>query len=121
MTASWVADGVKNKAKGTRGGHDGSQNRNYLRKEDESLETQPACATIQVEPGERLVTYTCGGGGYGHPWERSIEQIKNDVTEGYVSLKRAKDVYGVILDKNGKIDQYSTKLRRQELAKSFNF
>ena len=117
LVSSWVADGTENSAKGTRGGHNGSQNRNYLRKKDGTLVSQPACATIQLESGERLVTYCSGGGGYGDPWERAPERVKNDVSEGYVSLERAKEVYGVIFDKNGEVDKQSTKLRRQELAK----
>ena len=41
-----------------------------------------------------------GGGGYGSPWMRNPEQVLKDVVEEKVSIKAAKDDYGVIIIKN---------------------
>ena len=41
---------------------------------------------------------TCGGGGYGPPGERDPELVLNDVREGKVSIGRARDIYGVVID-----------------------
>lgn len=41
-----------------------------------------------------------GGGGYGSPWIRNPEQVLKDVVEEKVSIKAAKDDYGVIIIKN---------------------
>jgi len=39
-----------------------------------------------------------GGGGYGDPLERPIEEVENDVRQGYVSVKAARELYGVVVD-----------------------
>ena len=39
-----------------------------------------------------------GGGGYGDPRERPVEQVVADVRNGYVSLDRAREDYGVAID-----------------------
>ena len=41
-----------------------------------------------------------GGGGYGVPWARNPEKVLKDVVEEKVSVKAAKDDYGVIIVKN---------------------
>jgi N-methylhydantoinase B len=38
---------------------------------------------------------TSGGGGYGDPLERDPALVLDDVLEGWVSLERARTVYGV--------------------------
>jgi N-methylhydantoinase B len=66
---------------------------------------------------ERLVAEDPGGAGYGDPLNRNPELVKLRVREGWTSLQRAKDVYGVILDTSS--EQYSvnyketSKLREQ--------
>jgi len=39
-----------------------------------------------------------GGGGYGNPLERAIEEVEDDVRQGYVSVKAAAELYGVVID-----------------------
>jgi N-methylhydantoinase B len=39
-----------------------------------------------------------GGGGYGNPLERTVEEVAEDVRQGYVSVKAAKELYGVVID-----------------------
>jgi N-methylhydantoinase B len=39
-----------------------------------------------------------GGGGYGDPLERAIEEVAEDVRQGYVSIKAAAERYGVVID-----------------------
>lgn len=41
-----------------------------------------------------------GGGGFGPPAERDLEQIAFDVHEGYVSAEAAKRDYGVAIDED---------------------
>ena len=38
------------------------------------------------------------GGGYGCPLKRETIRVLHDVLEGYVSIDRAKHVYGVVFD-----------------------
>jgi len=39
-----------------------------------------------------------GGGGYGDPLQRAIEEVEDDVRQGYVSIKAAAELYGVVVD-----------------------
>src|SRR5882762_6321963 len=39
-----------------------------------------------------------GGGGYGNPLERAIDEVVEDVRQGYVSIKAAAEHYGVVID-----------------------
>jgi N-methylhydantoinase B len=39
-----------------------------------------------------------GGGGYGDPLERTIEEVEDDVRQGYVTVKAAAELYGVVVD-----------------------
>jgi N-methylhydantoinase B len=41
-----------------------------------------------------------GGGGYGNPLERAIDEVAEDVRQGYVSIKAAAQHYGVVVDPN---------------------
>lgn len=52
----------------------------------------------QLKPGDVVVIDAAGGGGYGDPLERDPEMVERDVLEGYVTLERAKEDYGVVID-----------------------
>jgi N-methylhydantoinase B len=52
---------------------------------------------VQLAEGDRVNVIAGGGGGYGDPLERDIEEVRWDVINGYVSIERAKQDYGVIL------------------------
>ncbi len=57
--------------------------------------------TIQLKPGQIISYRTCGGGGYGLPYQRNPELVLRDVREGKVNLARAREMYGVDIDTNG--------------------
>ncbi len=65
--------------------------------------------TVELVPGDMISYRTCGGGGYGPPHAREAERVLVDVREGKVSLERARDIYGVIIDPtNWSIDAAAT-------------
>jgi N-methylhydantoinase B len=39
-----------------------------------------------------------GGGGYGPAFERPVDAVREDVRQGYVSVKAAAELYGVVID-----------------------
>src|SRR5499426_260953 len=39
-----------------------------------------------------------GGGGYGSPLQRPVDEVTNDVRQGYVTVKSAAELYGVVID-----------------------
>jgi N-methylhydantoinase B len=66
-----------------------------------------AKTTVELEAGDTISYRTCGGGGYGPPFERDPERVLRDVREGKVSIERAREIYGVSID-GGQIDEATT-------------
>jgi N-methylhydantoinase B len=63
------------------------------------VETQlPAKTTLELQAGDVISYRTCGGGGYGPPGERDPERVLCDVLEGKVSVDRAREIYGVVVE-----------------------
>ena len=54
--------------------------------------------TKKVARGDTIITKTSGGGGWGPPYERDPEAVRWDVIEQLVSVERARDEYGVVVD-----------------------
>jgi N-methylhydantoinase B len=52
----------------------------------------------QIKTGDAFRLRSGGGGGYGAPFERPIEDVRNDVRQGYVSVAAAAELYGVVID-----------------------
>jgi N-methylhydantoinase B len=48
--------------------------------------------------GDVFEIYSAGGGGFGDPRKRPVEQVLTDVRDGLVSAVIARDVYGVVID-----------------------
>jgi N-methylhydantoinase B len=70
----------------------------------------------QLKPGDRVIIDAPGGGGYGNPYEREPEMVQQDVMEGYVSVEKAKQEYGVaIKPETGEIDVEQTNKIRGSL------
>jgi N-methylhydantoinase B len=56
----------------------------------------------RLYPGDVVTMDAAGGGGYGDPLDREVEEVENDVLDGYVSFEAARESYGVVLDPAGK-------------------
>lgn len=69
-------------------------------------------------PAESVARITTGGGGgWGSPLERPIEDVRTDLIRGYISAQTATGVYGVVLDEaTGLPDPDASARRRAELA-----
>jgi len=72
----------------------------------------------RMKPGDVIVMDAAGGGGFGDPLDRDPEMVQEDVIQGYVSLEKAKEDYGVVIDPaTMKIDLAATdELRRSMRA-----
>lgn len=78
----------------------------------------PSSLDVELQPGEKLISLGCGGGGYGLPTERDPYLVLRRVLDGWTSRTRAESVYGVILsDTSGQLtlDEARTNERRREL------
>lgn len=68
----------------------------------------------RLVPAPTVITLEMpGGGGYGPPADRDPARVAQDVRDGYVSLERARDDYGVVLDPvTLAVDEAQTRARR---------
>ena len=80
------------------GGQGGDAVNIHLSGEQKTILTPQAHVHLQVQPGDRVYHKVHGSGGYGDPYERDAELVVRDVAEGKVSLDRACEVYGVVID-----------------------
>ena len=85
MKVAYGADGVENPALGARGGLPGGASKHFKRERDGRLTDLPPQAFVELAEGERIVSITAGGGGYGPPAERDPERVRHDVAEGWVT------------------------------------
>lgn len=108
MEVNFVSDGCQNPAKGVRGGGTGGPAKQFRKRQDGSLEVLPGVTSATLQPGERLLAYTCGGGGYGDPRNRAPARVAKDVREGWISRERAEQVYHVALDSSLNADPQGT-------------
>ncbi|MGH2886093.1 MAG: hydantoinase B/oxoprolinase family protein, partial [Solirubrobacteraceae bacterium] len=109
MDVVYLSDGTYNAPVGVRGGWNGScaQQRQRFTDGSESDELGPF-ARLLLKPGESIISVCCSGAGYGPPREREIGRVLGDVEAGLVSRSRASDVYGVVIDADGKVDAAAT-------------
>ena len=68
----------------------------------------------RTKAGDTVRTVSPCGGGYGDPLERDPERVLNDVLDGIVSKRNAREQYGVVLS-DGTVDAGATEGLRREL------
>jgi N-methylhydantoinase B len=83
---------------GVEGGRDGSRNEVQFLHEDGREVVVGKSARYVLRRGEvaRLITGT--GGGWGHPFERPVEAVLEDVRDGIVTFEQAERDYGVVVN-----------------------
>jgi len=76
----------------------------------------------KLTPGDVLWRPSAGGGGYGDPLERDPGAVCDDVADGYVSIRRAREDYGVVVEEvdpdlaEFRVDLDATRAARAEIA-----
>ena len=68
-----------------------------------------------LKPGDAYILRSGGGGGFGSPLERELDDVEHDVRRGYVSRGAAETLYGAVFDHHGKILREETERRRAEM------
>jgi N-methylhydantoinase B len=63
-----------------------------------TLEMVPPITTLDMGSHDMFVLASCGGGGFGDPVNRDPQKVATDVKWGFVSLEKARRLYGVVLD-----------------------
>jgi N-methylhydantoinase B len=60
-------------------------------------------------PGDVIQFHSAGGGGYGDPFGRDPGAVEQDVRNGYVSIEKAREEYGVVVEPDSlKVDLAET-------------
>jgi N-methylhydantoinase B len=78
-------------------------------------EVLPCEGESTLGPGDALYLHWQAGGGYGDPLLRPAESVHEDVLQVRVSPAAARDVYGVVMDDRGEVDEAATRALRDEL------
>ncbi|CAH1656972.1 hydantoinase B/oxoprolinase family protein [Chelatococcus asaccharovorans] len=82
-------------------------------------------SVLEMAQGDVVRITSPTGGGFGDPMERDLGAIAGEIDNGMLSRERAADVYAVVFDAQGRIDQARTEMKRKERRKSdvpdFNF
>ena len=69
----------------------------------------PLLASHKFGPGETFMFESTGGGGWGNPNRRLVEDVLEDVIDEYISIDAAKQLYGVVIDPSTlKVDEAAT-------------
>jgi N-methylhydantoinase B len=101
------------------GGKDGKPSITKVYRTDGSEEKWRKISNLPLKDGDVVSFQTGGGGGYGSPLERDPEMVLEDAINGYVSVKSAKDEYGVVFKKDDmKVDEKATLKLRKEMMQS---
>ncbi|MGD9914482.1 MAG: hydantoinase B/oxoprolinase family protein [Rhizobiaceae bacterium] len=108
ISVGYVSDGVVNSAKGVRGGGNGGNANQFRLLPGGGREQLDGCAQVSLMDGERLLSISCGGGGYGSPGERDAATVVRDVAEGWITQQRAEAVYRVAVGADGALDEART-------------
>jgi N-methylhydantoinase B len=114
--ASVEGDGHKFRPWGLLGGHDGHTAGLLIRTREGRVTPLPSKVPYtRARPGDTFVAVGPSGGGYGDPRERPMEQVLDDVLDGYISAETAARDYGVVIA-DGRIDRAATEARRAALG-----
>nr|WP_239688783.1 hypothetical protein [Aquitalea magnusonii] len=68
-----------------------------------------------IRPGQRARNVNPGGGGYGLPWQRPLDEVCDDVKNGLVSAEAAQLEYGVVLKSDLSVDREASERCRCEM------
>ncbi|RLQ94830.1 hydantoinase B/oxoprolinase family protein [Falsibacillus albus] len=84
---------------GFNGGHEGSGNKFFVIKANGEEDGPHAIyPRYPLNKGDVVKLVTASGGGYGNPYKRKPERVSQDVKNGYISIKQAEEVFGVIVN-----------------------
>lgn len=115
LTMSGNADGERFSSVGLQGGTGGTKTKLEIIRKGKHIPYRTFSLTY-LEPGDILVSNSGGGGGVGDPLDREIDKVRWDALNEYISMKTARDIYGVVMDpKTFKVDEKATAALRVRL------
>lgn len=83
---------------GLMGGKPGRAWQSVIEYADGRTQVVPSKGVFTLNEGDKLHLYTGGGGGYGDPLERAVDEVVADFLDGKILLEQVRDDYGVVLE-----------------------
>ncbi len=83
---------------GVDGGTNGAPNYCVIYKQGDEPRIVRKVAAVKLKKGDLVSLRSGGGGGWGDSLERDPELVRLDVKNEYITLKDAREIYGVVLD-----------------------
>jgi N-methylhydantoinase B len=116
------SDGEYQPPRGVAGGGDAPTVKMFIEDKAGNRRVLRTMDHTPIYSGEKFVTYVPGGGGWGDPLNRDVQRVMDDVVDEYVSVQRAKDVYGVVINPDTLElgHQATEELRKQKKAARAN-
>lgn len=85
---------------GINGGTEGSNNKAQVISKGKVLE-KATFSSFPLKKDDLISFITAGGGGYGNPLDRDPKMVLEDVLNEYITIEKALDVYGVVIEREG--------------------
>lgn len=98
---------------GLAGGKPAPRCRTEVHRASGDVETLPSKTITDLDEGDRVISYTTGGGGYGNPQRRDAMAIAQDVRDGKISPEQAEATYHAIISADGTVDVEATRENRR--------
>ena len=118
---SWTSQKTRIPPQGLFGGKPGQSGRWVVQRPDgQEFVLEQSIGTLELGFGDTVTCYMAGGGGYGDPFLRDPEAVRQDVLRGLISIERAREEYGVVIQdpKTCEIDlAFTEMLRKARLQK----
>ncbi len=86
---------------GLDGGLAGTTNHIVIRRAGGDEEKYSTCTVLALAKDDVISVHTATGGGYGDPKRRPRAMVLEDIKNGYLTPRRAREVYGVGVDRDG--------------------
>jgi len=83
---------------GLAGGKPAPKHQLYLKKAGGEVIQVDAESLYHMSTGDIFEIYESGGGGFGNPYERPEQVVLLDVRNGVVSMEKAREEYGVVIN-----------------------
>ena len=99
------------------GGKLGRGGSNWVKTREDNNWKQTGIYRLPVEKDTVIRAQTTGGGGWGNPLDRDPQMVLNDILNGYVSKKGAREDYGVVIGDDGSVDIAATASLREKMQK----
>ena len=107
------SDRMKSSPYGLSGGEASAKSRITITSEGQER-IMPSKFLTTVNKGDAMTVEWPGAGGWGDPLDRDPNRVLHDVSEGKIGVQRARDSYGVVLDRSRRVVDFPATVELRE-------